>query len=175
MVRGMELSFSRLFVILLLLFSCAQASAEGDLYLLAGGFSKHFDDRANGQDHNEVHNNIGLEYEHHFKDGLYWGLAGQYMENSLDNDSFLFTFNGKKKWKINKDSNVGIGFMAGAQNGYPKKSEGRDDSEFVPVAYPIVEYNYQRVGAYATCVPEVYDSGFCFVGFKVRLTPWDWY
>ncbi len=146
------------------------AQAEDNINVYLGGFSAHFDERSGGRDYNEVHNNIGLEYESRWNDsyrtsGTYWGIAGQYMKNSLNNDSALITANLKHKWALDEDWKVSVGLMAGAQNGYPKKGK-RDKDEFIPVAYPTLEINYQRFGVYGTCVPEIYASGFCFAGFK---------
>ena len=164
----------KLITVLAIALSASSACADDDLYLYAGGFSKHFKDRKGNKDYNEIHNNIGLGYEASLDDVLgkeyYGGLNAQYMKNSVDNDSLLLTASLKRKWKLSLDSDIGLGMMVGAQTGYPKKGE-RGKGAFVPVAYPILEYNYQRFGVYGTCVPEVYSSGFCFAGFKVRVTP----
>ncbi len=160
--------FLPLILVLIMPFS---ATAGDSIYVYAGGFSKHFEDRAGGREHNEVHNNLGLEYEsawHSLADNVYWGVTGQYMKNSLDHDTALAGVTLKKRWEVAEDTTLGIGGMAGVQNGYPKASKGRDKDEFVPVAYPVAELNYQRVGIYGTCVPKVYSSGFCFGGFKFR-------
>jgi hypothetical protein len=149
----------------------ANASDES-IYLQVGGFSTHFDDtRSNGQEYNEEHNNIGIEYEaklNMFDDNLYWGLTAAYMKNSVDYDSALVGAGWKYRWQLDEDWNVAVGGLAGVQNGYPKRNK-RDEDEFVPVAYPLAEVNYQRFGVYGTCVPEVYSSGFCFAGFKFRM------
>jgi len=151
--------------------------AEDSVYVYLGGFSKHFEDRTAGKEHNEVHNNVGLEYEsewhNRFSDKIYWGVTGQYMVNSLDNDSAIAGATLKKRWEVAEDVTVGIGGLAGVQNGYPKASEGRDKDEFVPVAYPIAELNYGRFGVYGTCVPKIYSSEFCFAGFKVKAYSWE--
>lgn len=145
--------------------------ADGHVYALVGGFSKHFKDRSGGRDFNEVNNNLGLELEHHIKNGYFLGATASYIRNSLDYDSALIAATAKKKWQLNPDWNVGVGFAVGAQNGYPNVSEDRDRSDFVAVAYPLAEVNYKRVGAYVTCVPnlEGFESGFCFIGGKLRL------
>ena len=149
--------------------SCA-AQAEDNINVYLGGFSKHFSERTGGRSYNEVHNNMGLEYETKYNEsyrttGTYYGVGAQYMKNSLDNDSALITANLKNKWAIDEDWKVSAGVMAGIQNGYPKAGK-RDKSEFIPVAYPVLELDYQKVGVYGTCVPKVYTSGFCFAGFK---------
>lgn len=165
----------RFLLALTLVFSPLAAVAEDNINLYLGGLSYHFSDRSgNNGDYNEVHNNIGLEWEHKLGNrtlgkNFYVGLGAQYLENSVEEDSILLTVNAKKKWYIDRDWQFAAGVMVGAQNGYPKVSENRDEDEFVPVAYPIVELNYQRVGAWATCVPKVYNSGFCFLGFKVHM------
>lgn len=153
------------------------ANAEDNVYLNLGGFSKHFKERKGNKDYNEVHNNIGLEYEHSLEDiyskKWYAGAVVQTMENSVDNNSVMFGGTLKRRWKIDMDSNIAVGMIAGAQTGYPKAGE-RSKSDLVPVAYPTLEYNYNRVGVYGTCVPEVYSSGFCFVGFKLRVASFDY-
>lgn len=152
------------------------ASAEENLYLNLGGFSKHFKERHGPKDYNEVNNNIGLEFEKSLEEVYskkwYAGALAQYMKNSLDNDSFVAAATLKRKFKLSLDSNIGIGVAAGIQNGYPKAGE-RSRNAILPVAYPYMEYNYDRVGVYGTCVPQVYASGFCFVGFKVKVAELD--
>lgn len=164
-----EKYFLLVLILVFLIPSSLMAAEDSKLYLTLGGFSKHFNNRSNGQKHNEVHNNIGLEYESPLIDDIYFGVSGQYMKNSLDFDSYVATFNLKYKQQINRKSDWGVGIYSGFQNGYPKASKNRDENELIPVAYPIVEFNYDRYGTYFTCVPKVYTSGFCFVGFKFKL------
>ncbi len=162
--------------------TASSAQAEDSLYLHAGGFSKHFESRAGNQDYNEVHNNFGLEYETSLSKGwaklgrqwkgFYVSAIGQYMKNSLDNDTGIFGGALKHKWRYKRDWEFAIGGFAGTQNGYPNASEDRGKSSYVPVAYPFIEASYGRFGTYAACVPDIYNSGFCFVGFKARLHRW---
>lgn len=166
---------TKLFALAFVLLASQNAKAADDaIYLNLGGFSKHFKERKGNKDYNDVHNNIGIEYERNlnldgmYKD-LYWGGNVQYMKNSLDNDSIAAGGTLKKRWKITEDVGAAVGGVAGLQNGYP--SNDRSKNTFVPVAYPVVEANYKRVGVYGTCVPEVYASGFCFAGFKFKVNP----
>ncbi len=154
-------------------------AAEQNIYLHAGGFSKHFDDkRANGLDYNSVHNNLGLEYERELDfidiDGFYWSVTAQYLKNSVDNDSGLFVTGPRYRYQLNEDWAIGYSAQFGVQNGYPKASKGREKNDFVFVAYPLVELSYKRAGVYVTCVPEIYNSGFCLAGFKYKVLPFSY-
>ena len=164
-----------IFLALIILFAASEAKAEDNLNLYLGGFTKHFSERGNGKDYNDVHNNIGLEYESsigrtaigNFGKNNFWGVGAQYLKNSVDNDSTLITVNFEHRWDITHNWKISAGTMIGIQNGYPNSD--RSKNEFVPVAYPTAEITYKRVGLYGTCVPKVYNSGFCFVGAKAKL------
>ncbi len=174
----------------LIAFSSISASAEnlneGDssIHLHLGGFSYHFSDRANGQNYNENHKNIGLEYESkfnyldeylkgsdYFAGDYYFSFLGQYLDNSLGNDSALLAVGLKRKWNLDYEENwkFGLGFVAGFQSGYPKQSKGRSKDEFVPVAYPLAEISYKNFTVYGSIVPKIHTSGFAIVGFKYKL------
>lgn len=160
----------------LLIFAPLSARAEKSIYVHFGGFSQHFKDRGPGLEHRRSHNNLGLEYETSLYDLIniqdenwHWSLTAQHLKNSLNHSSTLIATGPRYKWTLSEDWNVGVAFLAGVQNGYPRRSKGRDRGDFLPVAYPVVELNYKRIGIYGTCVPHIYDSGFCLVGFKARV------
>jgi len=170
-----SLKFFTITVILVCFSLSAQAQImpkdDNNVYLLIGGFSKHFEERSGNRDYNEVNNNLGLEYERYYKNNYFYGFSASYVKNSVDNDSVLLTLNAKKKWDITRNWNIGVGVGAGIQNGYPSVAKDREKTDFVPVIYPFAEITYKRVGIYGSCVPnlEYYDSGFCFVGGKIRM------
>lgn len=165
----------------------AQAQAKDSIYLQVGGFSKHFESKkTNGDDFNGNHKNIGLEWESDWdwlentfaesfeeydwlQGDYYFSFMAQHMDNSLDEDSTLVGAAWKRKWNLDWEENwkFGIGGVFGVQNGYPKVGKRSEDT-FVPIALPLVELSYKRVGAYVTCAPKVHTSGFCFVGFKLK-------
>lgn len=160
------------------------AFAEQAIYLHTGGVSKHFDSkRSNGQDYNENHKNIGFEYEADFtlleeyfeesgwlQGDYYFNIVAQHMDNSIDEDSSIYGVGWKRKWNLDWDEDwkFSIGGLFGFQNGYPKLNK-RSSGRYLPIALPIAELTYKRVGVYGTCVPEIYSSGFCFVGFKFKV------
>lgn len=154
-----------------------EAKAEDSLYLHAGGYSSHFKERPGSKDYNERHKIIGAEYETSLENiewlgkDYYYSAIALHMENSIDNDSTLLAGSLKRRWNIDYDENwkIAAGVVAGFQNGYPNKSKGRGRDEFIPVAYPLAEISYKRFTTYGSCVPEVFTSGFCIVGFKLKL------
>lgn len=183
--------FRKILKVLLLAFICtlfsssAWAKTEKDksIYLHTLGFSTHFEDREGGKEYNEQHDTIGLEFEARFNSlnsalsdtflagDYYYTFLITHLNNSLDEDSTFLGGGIVRKWDLDnqQDWEFGLGLVAGIQNGYPKKSEGRDADDFLVVAYPVAELAYKRVTVYGTCVPELMTSGFCLVGFKLKL------
>jgi hypothetical protein len=109
-----------------LLFIPSFANAN-EISLIKPIYGYHYQDRNfNGKDWNENYmDSLGLGYRHESGLGAY---AIYVNENSVN----------QKAWYIHSEYMpkvtewLSVGFAGGVRNGYPKKSEGRSSSDFIP-------------------------------------------
>ncbi len=132
------------------------SSCSGHYSANVGGISHHFSERKGNKEYNEVHNNIGLQYEMNVKKAIKVGLLAETYENSLNKRSNL----GAVTMAYVPNDIIELGLAGGAITGYK---------------YPVGGFGYIRLwankylGLRLACAPKVVNSGFCAVSASVRF------
>jgi hypothetical protein len=136
---------------------CVFLSSCGGRYSAhVGGVSHHFSERKGNKDYNDIHNNIGLQYEMNIEKAVKLGLIAETYENSLNKRTVLAggtVAYVPAKW-------LEIGLAGGAITGYK---------------YPVGGFGYIKLwaskylGVRLACAPKIVNSGFCAVSASVRF------
>jgi len=126
----------------------------------------HFSDRDfNNKDWNENYlNSLGLSY----RKNNGFGASITYVDkNSVNNNAwFIHAEYIPTVWKQGNHS-VNLGLGLGVRNGYPKKSKGRSETDFIPSGALQAEYCYDKFCPTLQVVP--YTSGVAVFGFRYKF------
>ncbi|MFN8917530.1 MAG: hypothetical protein ACK5VU_07790 [Burkholderiales bacterium] len=134
----------------------AQEAEKSSLWLNAGGFSWHFEERAQ---FNEVNPALGFEY--HL--GSEWMMVSGRYKNSVNRKTSYF---GAAYTPLSWN-HLRFGVLLGVADGYPKLNQGR----WFGMLTPVVIYENGRFGANLIIIPTISESvkGALAVQFKFRL------
>lgn len=136
--------------------SYAQNVEKSSLWVNVGGFSWHFEDRA---DFNQTHPATGLEYRINDEWAI---LAGRYKNSVNQKTRYLGAAYTPWSWH-----DFRFGLALGAADGYPALNKGK----WFSMLTPVVMYENGRFGANLVVIPTISESvkGALAVQFKFRL------
>lgn len=129
-----------------------------------GGFTHHFKEKKGGGNWNQVHNNIGLEYEANTKKKFRQFVSHEQFKNSFGDRGSL-TAAGVKYCGIQKLCvPIGVGYFTGYKNTTVTPYAGL---EYTPIPKFTLRFTY---------APAKQEQGnktdFVFLGFKLNLLEW---
>lgn len=129
--------------------------SSAQVWLNAGGFSRHFDRQAG---HNE--NNLGLGIEYRTSPEIAY-MAGSYRNSVRKNTHFAAV-----NWQPWAMGGFKLGAAVGVMNGYPAMNRG---GNFF-AALPMATYEGRRFGINVGLIPSMKDvDGAVIVQFKLRV------
>ncbi len=136
--------------------SAAQNVEKPSLWVNLGGFSWHFEDRA---DFNQTHPALGFEYRINDE----WAILGGRYKNSVNKKTrYLGAAYTPWSWQ-----DFRFGVAIGAADGYPSLNKGK----WFSMLTPVMSYEKGRFGVNLVIIPTISESvkGALAVQFKFQL------
>ena len=145
------------------LIACTEPNGQA-LNANLGGFTHHFKEKKGGGDWNQIHNNIGLEYEVNTKNKFRQFVSHEQFKNSFGDRGSL-TAAGVKYCGIQKLCvPVGIGYFTGYKN--------TTYTPYAGIEYTPIEKVTLRMSVAPAHKEQGNNTGFAFIGFKINLLEW---